>query len=78
MTIAHFPLKSLFVDHPPKGCKFVALFCDGSGAGIFARTESGSVVDAEGNKRTVDDLVDAGYGDWLRLPDDYVMWYERK
>jgi len=67
------------VDDVPTG-KFVALYADGSGAGVFC-IKDGRLLDSEGDSvcsagGVVEHLLDCGYLHWLPLPDDFKIWFE--
>jgi len=73
-------IKSLF-SNPPKRGKFIALFGDGSGAVLmqFRPDERpDGIYDAEDDfYNDVDHLIDCGYVEWIKLPDNYVFFSER-
>ena len=71
-----------FYSKKPKG-KFVALFSDGSGAGLFWRLDDDEngmpvICDHDGDQIPEPEtfLIDSGYSHWLPLPDDYKFWFE--
>ena len=71
-----------FYTEKPTG-KFVALFSDGSGAGLFWRLdddENGLPVYCDHDGDLVPEpetyFEDAGYSHWLALPDDFKLWFE--
>lgn len=59
---------------PPKGTKFVALYNDGSGAGLFFRDDNGDYFD-DGLDPSCDEALD-DYLLWIPLPDDFKLWGE--
>jgi hypothetical protein len=74
-------MNSIFTDKPTGN--FIALYADGSGAGLFCVTDSGDVLDADGDyvcssSLVAEDLAESGYSDWLPLPDDYKFWFMQK
>jgi hypothetical protein len=64
--------KSLFDDPPPSGCKFIALYNDGSGSGLFFRHDDG-FIDEDGDDRIE---LSEGYGLWTELPLGFKFWCE--
>jgi hypothetical protein len=72
-TLQHF-----IEEDPEKGSNFTAFFTDGAGANIFRVLDDGDIWDAEGNPiPDFDWFLDAGYGAWQYLPDDFEMWSDR-
>lgn len=73
-------LRSLYTDPPKNGTKFIAIFDDGSGADIFHFRKDGILQQAGWSEEDcVDDvfwLCDAGYSEWIELPNDFKMWGE--
>ena len=64
--------KPLFESPPPVGCKFIALYSDGSGSAMFWRHDGG-YVDSDGDDY---DALSAGYDLWTELPQDKEFWCE--
>jgi len=64
--------KPIVEDPPPVGCKFIALYNDGSGAIMFLRVEGG-FIDSDG-----DELSGIGEGCdlWIELPQNKEFWCE--
>jgi hypothetical protein len=56
---------------------FVAIFNDGSGAGLFTALDDGEIVDAEGDYVDKFYLID-NYTLWSYLPLNYKLWYQIK
>jgi len=67
-------MKLIAID-PPKEGKFIAFFGDGSGAGLFMCVDGG-IIDHEGDDIDDDYLLNAGYCQWMPLPDDFKLWFE--
>lgn len=63
-------------DQPPAVGKFVAFYGDGSGAGVFCKTDNGEIINAYGYLITYESLLDQGYCKWMPLPDSFKFWYE--
>lgn len=57
---------------PDVGRKFIALFNDGSGAGMFWRYDDG-FIDQDGNDEAT---LGSSYDRWAYLPDDLEFWCE--
>lgn len=70
-------LHNLFSKEPAVGRKFVALYGDGSGAGVFMRDKQGNYLNAEGELLSQSWLEDAGYVGFMYLPDYFTLWCER-
>lgn len=64
--------KPLVEDPPPSGCKFIALYSDGSGSGMFWRHDDG-YIDCEGDEYTT---LSDNYDLWTELPQDKEFWCE--
>lgn len=68
----------------PEG-KFSALYSDGSGSRLFMTVDGSGYpaghdgyMDGEsGDNVDFDWFADAGFSQWVRLPDDYNLWIER-
>lgn len=74
-------LNSIHAKSIPNGTKFVAIYCDGSGADIFRIDRDGYLFDAEGNtlSETPDiHLEGCGYCYWIELPKTFKLWSEYK
>lgn len=56
---------------PEIGFKFVAFYNDSSGSEIVLRHDQG-YIDTEG-----EDTAPTHWGSWIRLPDDFPLWFER-
>lgn len=76
---------SFYAGNRPTG-KFMALFSDGSGGGLFAldrgnedrdvyRTAEGDII-GYADKDGYEWFIDAGYSIWVRLPQDFKLFYE--
>lgn len=65
--------RSLVEDPPPPGCKFIALFNDGSGSGMFFRHDGG-YIDSDGDEYS--DLNLESYDLWIELPQGKEFWCE--
>ena len=66
-------------DEPPTVGKFVAFYGDGSGAGVFEKTDSNecyNIRNADGEFINSHSLMDQGYCQWMPLPDSFKLWYE--
>jgi len=64
--------KSLHDDQPPVGCKFIALYSDGSGATMFFRHDGG-FIDCEGDDYGA---MSDSYDLWTELPQDKEFYCE--
>ena len=71
-------LISNFVENPEPTGVFMALFSDGSGGALYKRIEGGLYIDAEGDVVAAPYFLDAGYLDFIALPDDYELFCEGK
>lgn len=73
------PLKCFFEDDDPLPKKFVAIYADGSGAGLWCRNSKGtydSVGDREIRGVDRDWFIDADHLHYIALPDDFRFWGE--
>lgn len=75
-------MKTFYTDMPEG--KFIALFSDGSGAGLFWRLDDSPdglpvYCDHEGDLIPCPEtyFTDAGYNNWIELPNDFAFWFER-
>lgn len=66
--------KPLVDNPPPAGCKFVALYSDGSGARMFWRHDDG-YIDCEGDER---EALSDSYSLWTELPKGMTFWCENR
>ncbi len=66
--------KSLIEDPPPVGCRFVALYNDGSGSEMFWRHDHG-FIDCEGDEY---EEMSEGYDLWTELPQAKKFWCEHR
>lgn len=71
-----------FYTSKPEG-KFIALFSDGSGGSLFWRLdddENGNMVYCDHEGDLIPDpetyFIDAGYNNWIPLPDNFEFWFE--
>lgn len=82
MTKRSRPIFHLIGAHSiPNGTKFIAIYGDGSGAGLFVITDDGDLWDGEGEKignAPYQDLMDRGYNYWMQLPSGFKLWFERQ
>ena len=65
----------------PNGTRFVAIYADGSGAGLFRIGDDGHLYNSDNEH--IDSAPDywlyaAGYGFWMELPKGFNFWGERK
>ena len=65
--------KPLAEDPPPVGCRFIALYNDGSGSSMFWRHDYG-YIDCEGGE--YEELPSESYDLWIELPDGKEFWCE--
>ena len=65
----------------PTGTRFVALYCDGSGASLYLIDDEGELYDATDGKLGVVSpdayLQDTGKMYWIELPATFKFWFER-
>lgn len=71
---------SFYARDKPTG-KFVALYADGSGGALFQRVDgpngTDAYIDHDGDEVPVYDcFIDAGFSIWVRIHDEYKLWYE--
>ena len=72
-------LHSFATEQPRNGSRFVAFYCDGSGASLFMRDDSGNYIDAEGNLILDDDLSMDSWHCWFSyLPDSFKQFFEHE
>lgn len=74
-------LNSIHAKSIPNGTKFVAIYCDGSSAGIFRTDRDGHLFDAEGEDLSASPdsyLLDCDYCYWIELPKTFKLWSEQK
>lgn len=74
-------MKTFYTSNPTG--KFVALFSDGSGASLFWRLDDDAdglpvYCDTDGDIISEPEtyFIDAGYNNWIDLPDDFKFWFE--
>lgn len=69
--------KMFFQRMPEENSRIVALYSDGSGAGVFLIKEGKIVFDQKENELVdLDWFLDAGYMYWTHLPDGMKTWTE--
>jgi hypothetical protein len=66
--------KSLLEEPPARGCKFVALYDDGSGARMFFKHDAG-YIDSDGEE-SLD--LSGTYDLWTELPEGFEFWCETR
>lgn len=65
--------KPLVENPPPVGCKFIALYNDGSGAAMFWRHDHG-YIDGDGDE--ISEINEESFDLWTELPQDKEFWCE--
>lgn len=73
---------SFFAGDKPDG-KFMALFQDGSGGVVFMTIDGHDGQDMYmhgemGDEVDYDWFLDAGYSIWVKIPDEHILWVERR
>ena len=75
-------LNSIYTDPIPNGTKFVALFSDGSGADVYFKNDGlifhFDYPEGEEAPDNQEWLAEAGYSEWIELPNDFKLWWERE
>ena len=72
-------LQSFYATEPPVDSRFVAFYCDGSGAALFKRDMAGDYHDADGDSLPDGEwFVGAGYYLYACLPDFFRLFFEEK
>ena len=71
-----------FIANPPTKGKFVAFYDDGSGCRLFKfdlEYKFSFIIDTDGEAcfDSIEDMVEAGYGFWLPIDDNFKYWFER-
>lgn len=64
---------------PENGTRFVALHCDGGGAGVYLLDDDGVLWDGHGDycgKPDDEWLMDVGFCAWAPLPDGMKLFFE--
>lgn len=68
-------IKSLYTN-PPKAGKFIALFSDGSGAGLFVLCDNGNVLNAEGacEYENIEEITH-NYSAWIDISGEQFEYF---
>lgn len=78
MSEQFFTWRNIYQEKPMIGGRFVAVFDDFSGAGLFIRLPNGNYRCAEFDEEEIDEENMDNYLFWAYLPSGTKLWFEIK